>query len=83
MKLWFSLGDMLRTRVFIRLKPRLSIWPQSGQGQAYRKLRFRSIGVTKRTLLNWQHGRRRPAEPAQVLLTLLAKCPSLVSELLL
>ncbi len=28
----------------------------------------RSIGVAKGTLLNWEHGRRRPTGPAQVLL---------------
>lgn len=42
----------------------------------------RSIGVAKGTLLNWEHGRRRPTGPAQVLLAMLAKKPSLVSELL-
>ncbi len=42
----------------------------------------RSIGVAKGTLLNWEHGRRRPSGPAQVLLAMLAKKPSLVGELL-
>ena len=42
----------------------------------------RSIGVAKGTLLNWEHGRRQPTGPAQVLLAMLAKRPSLVSELL-
>ncbi|GFM29097.1 DNA-binding transcriptional regulator [Novosphingobium sp. PY1] len=42
----------------------------------------RSIGVAKGTLLNWEHGRRRPSGPAQVLLAMIAKKPSLVSELL-
>jgi putative transcriptional regulator len=42
----------------------------------------RSIGVAKGTLLNWEHGRRRPTGPAQVLLAMIAKQPSLVSELL-
>lgn len=42
----------------------------------------RSIGVAKGTLLNWEHGRRHPTGPAQVLLALIAKKPSLVSELL-
>ncbi len=41
-----------------------------------------SIGVAKGTLLNWEHGRRRPTGPAQVLLAMIAKKPSLVSELL-
>ncbi|MBP8234005.1 MAG: helix-turn-helix domain-containing protein [Rhizorhabdus sp.] len=42
----------------------------------------RSIGVAKGTLLNWEHGRRRPTGPAQILLAMIAKRPSLVSELL-
>ena len=42
----------------------------------------RSIGVAKGTLLNWEHGRRRPTGPAHVLLAMIAKRPSLVSELL-
>jgi putative transcriptional regulator len=42
----------------------------------------RSIGVAKGTLLNWEHGRRHPTGPAQVLLAMLAKKPSLVTELL-
>lgn len=42
----------------------------------------RSIGVAKGTLLNWEHGRRHPTGPAQVLLAMIAKRPSLVAELL-
>ena len=42
----------------------------------------RSIGVAKGTLLNWEHRRRRPTGPAQVLLAMIAKRPSLVGELL-
>ena len=42
----------------------------------------RSIGVTKGTLLNWEQGRRRPTGPAQVLLAMIARKPSLVRELL-
>lgn len=42
----------------------------------------RSIGVAKGTLLNWEHGRRLPSGPAQVLLAMIARKPSLVSELL-
>lgn len=42
----------------------------------------RSIGVAKGTLLNWEHGRRRPTGPAQVLLAMIARKPSLVTELL-
>ncbi len=42
----------------------------------------RSIGVAKGTLLNWEHGRRQPTGPAQVLLALIAKDPSVVQGLL-
>lgn len=41
----------------------------------------RSIGVAKGTLLNWEHGRRRPTGPAQVLLAMIAKRPALVREI--
>ncbi len=40
-----------------------------------------SIGVPKGTLLNWEQGRREPTGPAQVLLAILAKKPSLVQDL--
>ena len=42
----------------------------------------RSIGVAKGTLLNWEHGRRQPTGPAQVLLALIAKDPGVVQSLL-
>lgn len=42
----------------------------------------RSIGVAKGTLLNWEHGRRSPNGPAQVLLALIARKPSVVQDLL-
>lgn len=42
----------------------------------------RSIGVAKGTLLNWEHGRRRPTGPAQVLLAMIDRKPSLVADLL-
>lgn len=42
----------------------------------------KSIGVAKGTLLNWEQGRRHPTGPAQVLLAMIARRPSLVGELL-
>ena len=42
----------------------------------------RSIGVAKGTLLNWEHGRRKPHGPAQVLLALIEQKPSVVQVLL-
>lgn len=42
----------------------------------------KSIGVAKGTLLNWEHGRRQPTGPAQELLAMIARKPSLVRDLL-
>ena len=42
----------------------------------------RSIGVARGTLLNWEQGRRRPTGPAQVLLALIDRRPSVIEELL-
>ena len=42
----------------------------------------KSIGVAKGTLLNWEQGRRHPTGPAQVLLALIAKKPTVVQDLL-
>ncbi len=57
-----------------------SIRAQTGLSQAQFA---RSIGVAKGTLLNWEHGRRRPTGPAQVLLAMIARRPSLVRDLLM
>jgi putative transcriptional regulator len=56
-----------------------SIRAQTGLSQAQFA---QSIGVAKGTLLNWEHGRRRPTGPAQVLLAMIARRPSLVRDLL-
>ena len=56
-----------------------AIRAQTGQSQA---VFARSIGVARGTLINWEQGRRRPTGPAQVLLAMIARRPSLVSELL-
>ncbi|WP_172294000.1 DNA-binding transcriptional regulator [Pseudoruegeria sp. HB172150] len=42
----------------------------------------RSIGVKKATLLNWEHGRRRPEGPARVLLAMIEKEPGIVQRVL-
>lgn len=42
----------------------------------------RSIGVAKGTLLNWEQGRRQPSGPANVLLALIERNPSVVRELM-
>ena len=56
-----------------------AIRAQSGLSQAEFA---RSIGVAIGTLLNWEHGRRTPNGPAQVLLALIARKPTIVQELL-
>ena len=42
----------------------------------------RSIGVAKGTVLNWEQGRRQPTGPAQALLAMIARKPSVVRDLL-
>ena len=41
-----------------------------------------SIGVSKRTIENWEQGRRVPQGPARVLLTLIGKDPETVRRIL-
>ena len=41
-----------------------------------------SIGVSSRTLQNWEQGHRRPEGPARVLLAMVEKQPSIVQGLL-
>ena len=57
----------------------VEVRPQTGLSQAEFA---KSIGVAKGTLLNWEHGRPHPTGPAQVLLALIAKKPSVVQDLL-
>lgn len=40
------------------------------------------FGVSKKTLQDWEQGRRYPRGPARILLTLIAKRPKLVQEVL-
>jgi putative transcriptional regulator len=40
------------------------------------------IGVSERTLQNWEQGRRRPEGPAQALLRVVSKNPKVVQEAL-
>jgi putative transcriptional regulator len=49
---------------------------ESGLKSELRKLR----GAT--AISNWEHGRRQPTGPAQVLLAMIARKPSVVTELL-
>lgn len=78
----FAQGKATGARVHRIAVPQVdvaSIRAQTGLSQsAFAK----SIGVAKGTLLNWEHGRRQPTGPAQVLLAMIAKRPSVVRELL-
>jgi len=74
-----SADDSVIPHVRIPLVDVAAIRTRTGLSQAQFA---RSIGVAKGTLLNWEHGRRQPTGPAQVLLAMLDKRPSLVSELL-
>ncbi|GBR41396.1 helix-turn-helix domain-containing protein [Gluconobacter kondonii] len=74
-----SVGESVTHQVRIPSVDVAAIRTRTGLSQAQFA---RSIGVAKGTLLNWEHGRRQPTGPAQVLLAMLEKRPSLVSELL-
>ncbi|NRB18301.1 MAG: helix-turn-helix domain-containing protein [Rhodobacteraceae bacterium] len=78
----FANGDAVGTKVHEVELPSVDVAgvrQQTGLSQAEFA---KSIGVAKGTLLNWEHGRRRPTGPAQVLLALIAKKPSVVQDLL-
>ena len=77
----FSEGQGTDARVHEISVPEINvveIRAQTGLSQAEFAM---SIGVAKGTLLNWEHGRRTPNGPAQVLLALIARKPSVVQEL--
>lgn len=78
----FARGEETGARVHVIAVPTIDvakIRAQTGLSQAEFA---KSIGVAKGTLLNWEHGRRRPTGPAQVLLAMIARRPSVVAELL-
>jgi putative transcriptional regulator len=62
--------------------PRVDVAQIRGQTGLSQAEFARSIGVAKGTLLNWEQGRRQPTGPAQVLLAMIAKRPSLVKDIL-
>lgn len=72
-------GDACVTEVTVPSVDVVEIRRKTGLSQAQFA---RSIGVAKGTLLNWEHGRRQPTGPAQVLLALIAKEPGVVQGLL-
>lgn len=78
----YAQGDPALAKIHTVKLPELNVGDiryQTGLSQAdFAK----SIGVAKATLLNWEQGRRSPSGPAQILLALIAKKPTLVQDLL-
>ncbi|WP_339644378.1 helix-turn-helix domain-containing protein [Jannaschia helgolandensis] len=78
----FAEGQKGRARVHQVAVPEVDV-ARIREGTGLSQAQFaRSIGVAKGTLLNWEHGRRQPTGPAQVLLALIAKDPGVVQTLL-
>jgi len=78
----FSKGQGADARVHEISLPEINVTEIRAQTGLSQAEFARSIGVAKGTLLNWEHGRRTPNGPAQVLLALIARKPSVVQELL-
>jgi putative transcriptional regulator len=78
----FSEGQGADARVHEISVPEINVTEIRAQTGLSQAEFAKSIGVAKGTLLNWEHGRRTPNGPAQVLLALIARKPSVVQELL-
>ena len=78
----FSKGQEADARVHEISLPEINVTEIRAQTGLSQAEFAKSIGVAKGTLLNWEHGRRTPNGPAQVLLALIARKPSVVQELL-
>jgi putative transcriptional regulator len=78
----FSRGEDTGARVHVIEVPVIDVARIRAQTGLSQSQFAKSIGVAKGTLLNWEHGRRRPTGPAQVLLAMIARRPSVVAELL-
>ena len=78
----FAQGEDTGARVHVIEVPVIDVAKIRAQTGLSQSQFAKSIGVAKGTLLNWEHGRRRPTGPAQVLLAMIARRPSVVSELL-
>ena len=78
----FSKGQGTDARVHEISVPEINVTEIRAQTGLSQAEFAKSIGVAKGTLLNWEHGRRTPNGPAQVLLALIARKPSVVQELL-
>ena len=78
----FANGKDTGARVHVIKVPTIDVARIRAQTGLSQSQFARSIGVAKGTLLNWEHGRRHPTGPAQVLLAMIARRPSVVAELL-
>ncbi len=78
----FAGGKDTGARVHQVAVPRVDVAKIRAQTGLSQSAFANSIGVAKGTLLNWEHGRRHPTGPAQVLLAMIARKPSVVTELL-
>ena len=78
----FTRGDEIAARVHRIAVPEVDVAAIRARTGLSQQAFARSIGVAKGTLLNWEHGRRRPTGAAHVLLALIDKKPSLVGDLL-
>jgi len=78
----FSKGQGANATVYEIAVPEIDVTKIRAQTGLSQAEFARSIGVAKGTLLNWEHGRRTPNGPAQVLLALIARKPSVVQDLL-
>lgn len=78
----FAKGEATGARVHVIEVPVIDVAKIRAQTGLSQSQFAKSIGVAKGTLLNWEHGRRHPTGPAQVLLAMIARRPSVVRELL-
>jgi putative transcriptional regulator len=78
----FAKGDKTRGVVHQIVVPNVDVAAIRAKTGLSQRDFAQSIGVSKGTLLNWEQGRRRPTGPAQVLLAMIERQPSLVRELL-
>ena len=78
----FAQGKATGARVHRIAVPQVDVAGIRAQTGLSQSAFAKSIGVAKGTLLNWEHDRRQPTGPAQVLLAMIAKRPSVVRELL-
>ncbi|MEO7240047.1 MAG: helix-turn-helix domain-containing protein [Sphingomicrobium sp.] len=78
----FARGEVTGARVHHITVPSVDVAEIRARTGLSQSAFARSIGVAKGTLLNWEQGRRQPTGPAQVLLAMIARQPSLVAQLL-